>query len=150
MRASADAWVSTSNVPVGTPRYCSTTGSTAAEKYGAARPVAAWRAGYQTRTGSVLGLPVAGSMRDVSGTNPERTPIGSGPVGGGSASCELAATAAGASGVPDAALPGQAAPAAAGATGSNHAETNAPARRPTHRARLPARLVGYLIATSLS
>src|SRR3954447_7166699 len=56
MRASADAWVSTSNVPVGTPRYCSATGSTAAEKYGAAGPAPAWRAGYQTRNGSVLGL----------------------------------------------------------------------------------------------
>src|SRR3954468_10239087 len=150
MRASADAWVSTSNVPVGTPRYCSTTGSTAAEKYGAGRPVAAWRAGYQTRSGSVLGSPVAGSMRDGSATNPERTPIGSGPVGGGSASCRSAATAAGASGVSDAELPGQTAPAAPGTAASSHAETNAPASRPAQRARLPARLVGYRIATSLS
>src|SRR4051794_28025452 len=123
MRASADAWVSTSNVPVGTPRYCSTTGSTAAEKYGAERPAPGWRAGYQTRNGSVLGLPVAGSMRDASATNPERTPIGSAPVGGGSASCRSAATAARASGVPDAELLGQAAPAAPGAAESSHAET---------------------------
>src|SRR3954447_8278117 len=136
MRASADAWVSTANVPVGTPRYCSTTGSTAAEKYGAGRPVAAWRAGYQTRNGSVLGSPVAGSMRDGSATNPERTPIRSDPVGGGSASCRSAATSAGASGQVAAAAPGTAA--------SSHAETNAPASRPAQRDRLPARLVGYL------
>src|SRR4051812_35698554 len=59
MRASADAWVSTSNVPVGTPRYCSATGSTAAGKDGAAGPAPAWRAGHQTRDGSGLGLAVA-------------------------------------------------------------------------------------------
>src|SRR3954469_3869797 len=135
MRASADAWVSTANVPVGTPRYCSTTGSTAADRYRAGGPATLSRAGYQTRTGSVLGLPVAGSMRDGSATNPERTPIGSGPVGGGSASCTSAATAAGASGAPDAELPGQIAPAAPAAAASSHAETNAPASRPAHRAR---------------
>src|SRR3954471_12067345 len=124
MRASADAWGATSNVPLRTPRYCSATGSTAAEKYGAAEPAPAWRAGYQTRNGSVLGLAVAGSMREGSATKPERTPIGSGPVGGGSASGSPGATAAGASGVPDATVPGQVASAAPGAAASSHPETN--------------------------
>src|SRR3954470_12330658 len=89
-------------------------------------------------------------MRDGSATNPERTPMGSGPVGGGSASCRSAAAAAGASGVRDSELPGQVASAAPGAAASSHAETSAPASRPSHRARLLARLVEYLIATSFS
>src|SRR4051794_7433908 len=147
MGASAEAWVSTSNVPVGTPSSCSTARWTGAEKYGAGRPAAAWRAGYQTRIGSVLGLPVAGSMRDASARNPDRTPIGHGPVGAGSVNWPVVAAAARGAGedTPAARL----APAAPGTAASSHAATNTPTTGPRRRRRVPVPHVRYTTAASL-
>src|SRR3954447_5861446 len=84
-------------MPLGRLNAPSTARSTAAEKYGAGRRAVAWRAGYQTRIGNVRGFPVAGSIRAGSARNPDRTPIGHGPVGAGSAS-RAAATGARSSG----------------------------------------------------
>src|SRR3954470_6790286 len=107
-------------MPLGRLNAPSTARSTAAEKYGAGRRAAAWRAGYQTRIGNVRGFPVAGSIRVGSATNPERTPIGHGPVGAGSVSRAAATGPRGwGAGAEPAAGVASAAPAA-----SQHTETN--------------------------
>src|SRR3954470_16530885 len=132
-------------MPLGRLNAPSTTRWTAAGKYGAGRPAAGWRAGYQARTGNVLGFPVAGPIRVGSATNPDRTPIGHGPVGAGSASrtAAIRARSSGADAEPAAGV-ASAAPAPAA---SQHAETNTATN---HRAWLPGLTVRYTIAASLS
>src|SRR3954447_13573254 len=111
-------------MPLGRLNAPSTARSTAAEKYGAGRRAVAWRAGYQTRIGNVRGFPVAGSIRVGSARNPDRTLIGHGPVGAGSAS-RAAATGARSSGADAEPAAGVASAAPAPApTASQHAQTN--------------------------
>src|SRR3954471_23226301 len=117
-------------MPLGRSNAPSTTRSMAAEKYGAERPAAAWRAGYQTRIGNVRGFPVAGSIRVGSATNPDRTPIGHGPLGAGSARRAAAAGARSAGAEPAAGV----ASAAAAPAASQQAETDTATNR---RASLP-------------
>src|SRR3954469_10286505 len=109
-------------MPLGRLNAPSTARSTAAEKYGAGRRAAAWRAGYQTRIGNVRGFPVAGSIRVGAAKKPDRTPTGHGPVGAGSDSgpATTGAPSAGTGAEPAAGL-ASAAPAPAA---SQHAETN--------------------------
>src|SRR4051794_14102730 len=139
--ASAAACVSTSNVPLGRLNAGSTTRWTAADKYGARRRAAAWRAGDHTRIGNARGLPGAGPIRVGSPTTPARTPTGHRPVGAGSDSGEAAT---GARNAGAAAGLASAAPALAA---SQLAATNTAIH---HRAGLPGLTVRYTIAASLS
>src|SRR4051794_36553143 len=131
-------------MPLGRLNAPSTTRWTAAGKYGAGRPAAAWGAGDQARTGNVLRFPVAGPIPLGTAPNPHQTPLYhgsrraarvSGPPASGGRSGASADPAAGvASAAPVPAL-------------SQHAETNTATN---HRVCLPGLTVRYTIAASLS